>query len=261
MNSFKKVKNIEIYKNVMNLPNNKINNNENTDDNFWDIYLSDEDELSNNLNLSGFSKNNNQFNNNYKCKIKSIYNQFTKPKKENINNKYNITSKIKITKSKERKKKKNNSVDINMNKPRAKMKMMKFDELSVFKRNQKWLKTRKKNLNKVKEKILINKKQKEQKEQNEYKKSYFLPRPKELDKYYIFNEVNNVKNKPENLKFFTRLNKLREEKLRTPMNIHTGRINLLKLSHYSGIRDYQITPREMDKCKKYIHDNLKGKKK
>ena len=61
MNSLKKVNKIyneEIYKDIMNMPNNKKNKKENNDDNFWDIYQSDGEELSNNLNLSGSSKNN-----------------------------------------------------------------------------------------------------------------------------------------------------------------------------------------------------------
>ena len=259
MTSFQKVKKIydeDIFKDILNLPNNKNYNNENTDDNFWDIYQSDEEQLSNNLNLSGSGKINNQFSSNFKYKIKSIYNKFAKPKKENINNTCNITFKSKTRQNKKNKKKQNNSVDISMNKPRTKMKLMKVDDLSVFKRNQKWLKTKADNLNKVKEKLI----KKQEKELKEYKMYKFFTKPKELDKDYMFNEENNVKFKPENQNFFIRLNKLREEKMRTPMNIHTGKINLLKLSHYSGIQDCNITPREMDKCMKYIHDKLKGKK-
>jgi hypothetical protein len=255
MNSFPKGKKIydeDIFKDIMNTSNSKKNIKENSDNNFWDIYLSDEDELSNNLNLSGFSKKNNNFNNNIKCKIKSIYNQISKPTKRKINNKY----KVKL--SQEKKQKKNNSVDINMNKQKTKMKTMKIDELSVFRRNDKWLKTKNDNINKAKEK-LINKKEKEIKK---YRMHKFKARPKptELNNYNNFNVENNVKYKPENLNFFIRLNKLREEKMRTPSNIHEGKINLLKISHYSGIQDRNITPREMDKCMKYIHDKLKGKK-
>jgi len=228
----------------MNSTNSKKNNKEKNDNNFWDIYLSDEDELSNNLNLSGFGKNNNQFNNNFKCKIKSIYNEISKPKKRKINSKY----KVKL--SQEKKKKKNKSVDINMNKPKTKMKPMKLDELSVFKRNDKWLKTKNDHINKAKEKII----NKEEKEIKKYRMHKFIARPAEL------NLENNVIFKQENWNFFIRLYKLREEKMRTPCNIHEGKINLLKISHYSGIKDRNITPREMDKCMKYIHNKLKGKK-
>ena len=246
MNSFPKGKKIydeDIFKDIMNSTNSKKNNKEKNDNNFWDIYLSDEDELSNNLNLSGFGKNN-QFNNNFKCKIKSIYNEISKPKKRKINSKY----KVKL--SQEKKTKKNKSVDINMNKPKTKMKPMKLDELSVFKRNDKWLKTKNDHINKAKEKII----NKEEKEIKKYRMHKFIARPAEL------NLKNNVIFKQENWNFFIRLYKLREEKMRTPCNIHEGKINLLKISHYSGIQDRNITPREMDKCMKYIHNKLKGKK-
>lgn len=246
MNSFPKGKKIydeDIFKDIMNSTNSKKNNKEKNDNNFWDIYLSDEDELSNNLNLSGFGKNN-QFNNNFKCKIKSIYNEISKPIKRKINSKY----KVKL--SQEKKKKKNKSVDINMNKPKTKMKPMKLDELSVFKRNDKWLKTKNDHINKAKEKII----NKEEKEIKKYRMHKFIARPAEL------NLENNVIFKQENWNFFIRLYKLREEKIRTPCNIHEGKINLLKISHYSGIKDRNITPREMDKCMKYIHNKLKGKK-
>ncbi len=246
MNSFPKGKKIydeDIFKDIMNSTNSKKNNKEKNDNNFWDIYVSDEDELSNNLNLSGFGKNN-QFNNNFKCKIKSIYNEISKPIKRKINSKY----KVKL--SQEKKKKKNKSVDINMNKPKTKMKPMKLDELSVFKRNDKWLKTKNDHINKAKEKII----NKEEKEIKKYRMHKFIARPAEL------NLKNNVIFKQENWNFFIRLYKLREEKMRTPCNIHEGKINLLKISHYSGIKDRNITPREMDKCMKYIHNKLKGKK-
>ena len=246
MNSFPKGKKIydeDIFKDIMNSTNSKKNNKEKNDNNFWDIYLSDEDELSNNLNLSGFGKNN-QFNNNFKCKIKSIYNEISKPIKRKINSKY----KVKL--SQEKKKKKNKSVDINMNKPKTKMKPMKLDELSVFKRNDKWLKTKNDHINKAKEKII----NKEEKEIKKYRMHKFIARPAEL------NLENNVIFKQENWNFFIRLYKLREEKMRTPCNIHEGKINLLKISHYSGIQERNITPREMDKCMKYIHNKLKGKK-
>ena len=246
MNSFPKGKKIydeDIFKDIMNSTNSKKNNKEKNDNNFWDIYLSDEDELSNNLNLSGFGKNN-QFNNNFKCKIKNIYNEISKPIKRKINSKY----KVKL--SQEKKKKKNKSVDIYMNKPKTKMKPMKLDELSVFKRNDKWLKTKNDHINKAKEKII----NKEEKEIKKYRMHKFIARPAEL------NLENSVIFKQENWNFFIRLYKLREEKMRTPCNIHEGKINLLKISHYSGIQDRNITPREMDKCMKYIHNKLKGKK-
>jgi ABC-type Na+ transport system ATPase subunit NatA len=69
-----------------------------------------------------------------------------------------------------------------------------------------------------------------------------------------------VKYKEENLKYFLRLNKLREEKIRTPFNLLSQKINLNKYSHYSGISANNISKKEMNKCMKYIHDKLKGKK-
>ena len=137
-----------------------------------------------------------------------------------------------------------------MNKPKTKMKPMKLDELSVFKRNDKWLKAKNDHINKAKEKII----NKEEKEIKKYRMHKFIARPAEL------NLENNVIFKQENWNFFIRLYKLREKKMRTPCNIHEGKINLLKISHYSGIQDRNITPREMDKCMKYIHNKLKGKK-
>ena len=113
MNSLKKVNKIyneEIYNDIMNKPNNNKYKNKNDDDNFWDIYQSDDDELTNNA-----------LNNNFRYKIKSIYNQFAKPKKEKIYNKYNVTTKSKIMQSKESKKRKNNTVDISIIKPKRKI--------------------------------------------------------------------------------------------------------------------------------------------
>ena len=57
----------------------------------------------------------------------------------------------------EGKKKRPNSVDINEDKPKAKMRTIKVDELSVFNRNQKWLKAKEENIKKAKD-MLINKK-------------------------------------------------------------------------------------------------------
>ena len=134
MNSLKKANKIyneEIYNDIMNKPNNNKYKNKNDDDNLWDIYQSDDDELTNNA-----------LNNNFRYKIKSIYNQFAKPKKEKIYNKYNVTTKSKIMQSKESKKRKNNSVDISLIKPKIKIKSKKVDDLSVFNRNQKCLRER-----------------------------------------------------------------------------------------------------------------------
>ena len=69
-----------------------------------------------------------------------------------------------------------------------------------------------------------------------------------------------MKNKDENIAYFLRLNKLREEKIKTPHNALSKKINLSKYSHYSGIPPTKISNKEMNKCIKYIHDKLKGKK-
>ena len=45
------------------------------------------------------------------------------------------------------------------------------------------------------------------------------------------------------------------EKLKNNLS---GKINVMKLSHYSGIQESNISKREMNKCKKHIHDKLKG---
>ena len=156
----------------------------------------------------------------------------------------------------EGKKKRPNSVDINEDKPKAKMRTIKVDELSVFKRNQKWLKAKEENIKKAKD-MLINKKQREI---NEYKRYQYIKKATKLNPTQIFNEENNVKYKEENLKYFLRLNKLREEKIRTPFNLLSQKINLNKYSHYSGISANNISKKEMNKCMKYIHDKLKGKK-
>jgi hypothetical protein len=254
-----------INKNIIdrNNNNNKKNNEENSDDNFWDIDLNDNDEISNNLELSSYDRIHKKINNSYKNneeekkRIKELYDKLNNRKTLKFDYKINITKKIKAFQPKEKKKMRPKSVDINMSMKEEKdiSKRIK-DDLSVYKRNQKWLQIKKNNLNKVREKI-INKNEKEMKE---YMKNKFKKKSLELDRYYIFNEENNVKYKPENINYFLRLNKLREEKLRTTTDKQSHKINFLKYSHYSGIKERNISQREMNKCIKYIHDKLKGKK-
>ena len=270
MTSFQKAQqfyNDDILKDIINQPKTTKNKNDGSDDNFWDI-IQDEDDIPNNLNLSGYEKSNQKIDNNTKEndekekeRIEILYNNLAKPKKKKINkinkpNNFNYTKKSKTLQPREGKTKRPNSVDINEDKPKAKMRTIKVDELSVFNRNQKWLKAKEENIKKAKD-MLINKKQREI---NEYKRYQYIKKATKLDPNQIFNEENNVKYKEENLKYFLRLNKLREEKIRTPFNLLSQKINLNKYSHYSGISANNISKKEMNKCMKYIHDKLKGKK-
>lgn len=266
MTSFKKGQqfyNHDFLKDIINQSSSKKNNNENSDDNFWDVGEDEEDTILTNLNLfsgqdkynkiNGYGKKNNE---KEKDRIINPYDLLSKPKQEKTKYNFYLTKKSKTIQPNEKKKNRPNSVDINCDKPKAKMKTIKIDELSVFKRNQKWLQKKNDNINKQIEKM-INKKEKEI---NEYKRHKYINKPTKLDNYNIFREEYNVKYKPENINFLLRLRKVREEKYKTPSNIYSGRINFLKYSHYSGIQENTITQREMNKCIKYIHDKLKGKK-
>ena len=254
MTSFEKDQNLfndQVIKNIIDLSKYKKNNNENSDDNFWDVDEKNIENFSNNFGLSAYQRikqkidENIKKNNEKKAKMDSFYNELSKPKK------------FKTMKKEESKKYRLNSVDTFKEKPKTKIKPIKVDELSVFKRNEKWLKVKQDNINKEIEKK-INKKEKEI---NEYKKNKNIKKPSELEICQIFNEENNVKYKPENINFFIRLNRLREEKekgIEKLKNNLSGKINVMKLSHYSGIQESNISKREMNKCKKHIHDKLKG---
>ena len=267
MTSFQKAQQFyhdDILKDIINQPKTTKNKNDDLDDNFWDI-IQDEDDIPNNLNLSGYEKSEQKIDNNKKEsddkekeKIAILYNDLVKPKKEKTNkiDNLNYTKKSKTIQPKDRRKKRPKSVDINEDIPKAKMKTIRIDELSVFNRNQKWLKAKQENIKRAKE-LLVNKKEKEI---NEYKRYQYIKRHTKLDIYQIFNEENSVKNKDENIAYFLRLNKLREEKIKTPHNALSKKINLSKYSHYSGIPPTKISNKEMNKCIKYIHDKLKGKK-
>ena len=254
MTSFEKDQNLfndQVIKSIIDLSKYKKNNNENSDDNFWDVDEKNIENFSNNFGLSAYQRikqkidENIKKNNEKKAKMDSFYNELSKPKK------------FKTMKKEESKKYRLNSVDTFKEKPKTKIKPIKVDELSVFKRNEKWLKVKQDNINKEIEKK-INKKEKEI---NEYRKNKNIKKPSELEIYQIFNEENNVKYKPENINFFIRLNRLREEKekgIEKLKNNLSGKINVMKLSHYSGIQESNISKREMNKCKKHIHDKLKG---
>ena len=254
MTSFEKDQNLfndQVIKNIIDLSKYKKNNNENSNDNFWDVDEKNIENFSNNFGLTAYQRikqkidENIKKNNEKKAKMDSFYNELSKPKK------------VRTMKREESKKYRLNSVDTFKEKPKTKIKPIKVDELSVFKRNEKWLKVKQDNINKEIEKK-INKKEKEI---NEYKKNKNIKKPSELEIYQIFNEENNVKYKPENINFFIRLNRLREEKekgIEKLKNNLSGKINVMKLSHYSGIQECNISKREMNKCKKHILDKLKG---
>lgn len=261
--------NVDILNDIIGLPKTSKNKKENSDDNFWDI-VKDNDNTENNLNLSGNKKNNYKIDNNTKKinnkenkkekenekeRIEVPYNNQSK-KNEKINNLHYTKKNKRMQQNENKKKNRPKSVDINIDKPKKKIETVKIDELSVFKRNQKWLKTRQDNLNKAIEKI-VNKKEKEI---IEFRKPQNIKKSSELERYQIYNEENNVKYKLENLNFFLRLSKGREEKGKTLSNMPLQKINILKYSHYSGLQESNISKREMNKCIKYIHDKLKGKK-
>ena len=81
-----------------------------------------------------------------------------------------------------------------------------------------------------------------------------------VERYQIFNEENNVKYRKENLNFFIRLNRLREEKERILSKNLSHKINVMKYSHYSGIQENNLSKREINKCIRHIHDKLKENK-
>ena len=127
MTSFQKAQQLyhdDILKDIINQPKTTKNKNDGSDDNFWDI-IQDEDDIPNNLNLSGYEKTNQKIDNNTKEndekekeRIEILYNNLAKPKKEKINkinkpNNFNYTKKSKTLQPREGKKKRHNSVDIN----------------------------------------------------------------------------------------------------------------------------------------------------
>jgi len=239
----------QILKNIVNLSKYKNNDSENSDDNFWDVDENEIEDVPNNLCLSAYERikqkisENIRKNNEKKAKIDSFYNKLSKPRK------------AQTIRQNEIKKNRLNSVDIITERPRIKKKPKKVDKLSVFKRNEKWLKVKEDFINKEREKK-INK----EKEMNEYKKNKCIKKPTELERYQIFNEENNVKYRKENLNFFIRLNRLREEKERILSKNLSHKINVMKYSHYSGIQENNLSKREINKCIRHIHDKLKENK-
>ena len=68
MTSFQKAQQFyhdDIFKDIINQPKTTKNKNDDLDDNFWDI-IQDEDDIPNNLNLSGYEKSEQKIDNNKK---------------------------------------------------------------------------------------------------------------------------------------------------------------------------------------------------
>jgi len=189
----------------------------------------------------------------YQNIIKDIFPVENKYRNTNLNLNSNITDKPKI---KNKYSKRTNSVDSSQN--MENMKKTKgnkiVDNLSVFKRNQKWLEGKKERLNKEIEKY-INKKEEEIKQKTSQNKV-----TNDVNVDDIFNEEENVTSRPENYRFFMRLIQGRQEKERIYYlnNNAYNKVNLLKKSHYTARPNMNISQKEMNKCKKYIHNELKG---
>lgn len=265
MTSYRKVQKlqpVDIFKDIINKKAAKNKNND-SNDNFWDIEDKNEEEISNYFNSSRYDKTNDKISINLKNineqkkeNLESFYNRLSQPKKEKMNIKY-IEKKSRTIQPKEKKKKRPQSADINAEKPNSKMRTIKIDELSVFKRNQKWLQTKKDNLNRAIKKMIY----KKENEIKELMKNKYIKKTSVLERYQNYNEENNVKYKQENLNYFFRLNKMREEKekTQTPSYISNKKVNLSKYSHYSGIQINNITNKQMNKCIQIIHNKLRGK--
>jgi len=189
----------------------------------------------------------------YQNIIKDIFPVENKYRNTNLNLNSNITDK---PKHKNKYSKRTNSVDSSQN--MENMKKTKgnkiVDNLSVFKRNQKWLEGKKERLNKEIEKY-INKKEEEIKQKTSQNKV-----TNDVNVDDIFNEEENVTSRPENYRFFMRLIQGRQEKERIYYlnNNAYNKVNLLKKSHYTARPNMNISQKEMNKCKKYIHNELKG---
>ena len=239
----------------------------NSKNDFWDdLDINEQIYNNNNYNNNNFNNSslensqNNQ--NSYYNKVKSRsiekdknFTFFDKYKNllKNENRGKNINTITFNYKERIKNKKDNGNLSVDMNKmSRRKNKNKKFDELSVFKRNQKWLENKFEKLNSAKEKI-INKEEKEyqniyQQYQNDLKR----------DKNFKYNEEDNVTLKTENFNFFMRLIKGRQEKERALVFKSTlNKVNCLKSSHYSGKHPRNISQRDMKRYMKFIHCELK----
>ena len=243
-------------------------NNKSMDNNFWeDIDMNDDINDFEGINDFSFLKKNDNsnfkkekekedvdiFTIKYQNIIKDIFPLENKYRNTNLNLNSNINDKIK---HKNKFNKRTNSVDSSQNKEYLKKtKGNKIvDNLSVFKRNQKWLESKKEKLNKEIEKF-INKKEEEIKQKTSQNKV-----TNDINVDDIFNEEDNVTSRPENYRFFMRLIQGRQERERLYYlnNNVNAKVNLLKKSHYTARQNMNISQKEMNKCKKFIHNELKG---
>ena len=243
------------------IKDNKKANKLNTKNDFWDIDIDNNKQMYNNYNLTSLENSqNNQ--NSYFNKIKNrsiekdknntLYDKYknllkNEKKGKNINTiKFNNKERIKNKKNN-----RNNSVDMNKI-SNMKNRKIKFDDLSVFERNKKWLENKLEKLNYEKQKY-INKEEKEY--QNILQR---CQNNKKINKNIIYNEEDNVAFKMENYNFFMRLIKGRQERERSlDYNAPYGKVNCLKSSHYSVRQPGNISQREMKRYMKYIHNELK----
>ena len=185
--------------------------------------------------------------------IKDIFPVENKYRNTNLNLNSNLNDK---SKHKNKNNKRTKSVDSSQNMENMKKTKGKkiADNLSVFRRNQKWLETKKEKLNKEIEKF-INKKEEDIRQKTSQNKN-----TNDINVDDIFNEEDNVTSRPENYRFFMRLIQGRQEKERIYYinNNPYNKVNLLKKSHYTARQNKNISKKEMNKCKKYIHNELKG---
>ena len=243
-------------------------NNKSMDNNFWeDIDMNDDINDFEGINDFSFLKKKDDsnfkkekekedvdiFTIKYQNIIKDIFPLENKYRNTNLNLNSNINDK---TKHKNKINKRTNSVDSSQNKEylqKAKGNKI-VDNLSVFKRNQKWLESKKEKLNKEIEKF-TNKKEEEIKQKTSQNKV-----TNDINVDDIFNEEDNVTSRPENYRFFMRLIQGRQERERLYYfnNNLNAKVNLLKKSHYTARQNMNISKKEMNKCKKYIHNELKG---
>lgn len=241
-------------------------NNKSMDNNFWeDIDMDDNINDFEGINDFSFIKKNEDSNSKkekekddiytikYQNIIKDIFPMDNKYRNTNLNLNSNLNEK---SKHKNKYSRRTNSVDSSQNKENMKKtKGNKIaDNLSVFKRNKKWLESKKEKLNKEIEKF-INKREEEIKQKTSQNRV-----TNDINVDDIFNEEDNVTLKPENYRFFMRLIQGRQERERIYYLNHNpnAKVNLLKKSHYTARQNMNISQKEMNKCKKYIHNELKG---
>ena len=231
----------------------KIKKTNSSSDNFWDIDLNNEEIFENNIT---YYKNINEpkkpitFYEKYKNMLIKERNQINY--NEGKNNIYLFSRKNNCLNRKENKTAyKNKSVD--MKKINENNKHIKFEESSFLDRNKKWIEYKKDKFNKaIKKKI-----DKQEREIIENNREYKI---KKNNISPVYKDEENVAFKPENFSFFMRLIQGRQEKERSLYYYENNnyKVNYLKNSHYSGIRNGNISRKEMNKYIKYIRNELKG---